>query len=485
MDQSSSDKTLTEKLRSIGFDTETALEYCGGEEDIYEEVLKDITASYAGYREELESHYSNKDLKNYGIRVHALKSLSKTIGVPELASLGLELEKAADNGDASFIEKHHGEFLVKYDEVIRSVSEILYPKEETDPGSDEVTDDIPAEDYSVVVVDDEITNLKLVGRILSAENINVTLLQSGQELLEYVEDHKPDLILLDIKMPVMDGFETIMHLREREKDLNRMPIILFTSDEREDTEEKGLKLGAVDFIKKPVIAATLKLRVKRTLELTRLRINLADEVKRKTLDIERKTRENERLSFHIVMALAQAIDAKDTYTNGHSERVADYSREIARRYGYNDEQLNEIYMMGLLHDVGKIGVPNTIINKPSRLTDDEFEVIKTHPVLGSKILGNIKEMPRLANGARWHHERYGGMGYPDSLKGTDIPEEARIIAVADAYDAMTSNRSYRDPLSQDTVRNEIEKGKGTQFDPVFAEIMLKMIDEDKDYRMRE
>lgn len=193
----------------------------------------------------------------------------------------------------------------------------------------------------------------------------------------------------------------------------------------------------------------------------------------------------EEMNLQVVSALATAIDAKDTYTNGHSSRVAGYSRMIAERYGYSEYEQDEIYMMGLLHDVGKIGVPDEVINKTSRLTDEEFELIKKHPVVGADILGRIKERPKLAVGARWHHERFGGGGYPDGISGNEIPEEARIIAVADAYDAMTSRRSYRDIMPQEKVRSEIEKGMGTQFDPQFARIMLQMIDEDKNYDMRE
>ena len=198
----------------------------------------------------------------------------------------------------------------------------------------------------------------------------------------------------------------------------------------------------------------------------------------------RKQEQFTRLSMHVVEALAAAIDAKDSYTNGHSGRVAEYAREIGRRYGYSEKHQNEIYMMGLLHDVGKIGIPDSVINKPGRLSDEEFEIIKTHPATGARILSKTKEMPKMAVGANWHHERYDGRGYPDGLAGIAIPEEARIIAVADAYDAMTSRRSYREVLSQETVRSEIENGKGTQFDPAFAEIMLQMIDEDRDYKMR-
>jgi putative two-component system response regulator len=138
-------------------------------------------------------------------------------------------------------------------------------------------------------------------------------------------------------------------------------------------------------------------------------------------------------------------------------------------------------MMGLLHDVGKIGIPDSVINKPGSLTAEEYEVIKTHSRVGARILRKIEEMPKLVESARWHHERYDGTGYPDGLIGESIPEEARIIAVADAYDAMSSRRSYRDILDQKTVRQEIIKGKGTQFDPGFADIMLAMIDEDPDY----
>ena len=194
---------------------------------------------------------------------------------------------------------------------------------------------------------------------------------------------------------------------------------------------------------------------------------------------------NLKRSLDVVQTLAEAIDAKDTYTHGHSGRVAAYTREIAKRAGYSEKAQNEIYMMGLLHDVGKIGIPDAVINKPGRLTYEEYEEIKKHPVIGAKILGSVREMPSLATGARWHHERYDGNGYPDRLKGENIPEGARIIAVADAYDAMTSNRSYRRWMEQEDVRKQLETGKGTQFDERFAGIMLQMMDEDKEYRMRE
>ena len=330
----------------------------------------------------------------------------------------------------------------------------------------------------VVVVDDDVTNRKLAERILSKSDIEVATLSSGEELMTFVKDNRPDLILLDINMPGMDGFETLTKLREEETEIADIPVVFLTSENDTEAEKKALGLGAKDFIKKPFIPEILTLRVKQIAELLRLQKRLSDEV-------EKKTKENEQLFLNVVSSLAGAIDAKDTYTNGHSSRVAEYSREIARRYGYNMKEQSDIYIIGLLHDVGKIGVPDYVINKPGKLTDEEFAYIKKHPVIGSQILKNIKEMPKLSIGARWHHERYDGTGYPDGLVGEEIPEEARIIAVADAYDAMSSQRSYRKIMPQEKIRSEIINGSGTQFDPRFAEIMVKMIDNDTEYKMRE
>lgn len=172
-------------------------------------------------------------------------------------------------------------------------------------------------------------------------------------------------------------------------------------------------------------------------------------------------------------------------TRGHSIRVAKYSRMIAGKMGLSQEQCENIYYMGLLHDIGKIGVPNEIINKPGKLTDEEFGEIKKHPVTGYDILAEIKSRPDLSIGARWHHERIDGKGYPDHKSGEEIPIEARIIAVADSYDAMTSNRSYRNYLPQDVVRSEVEKNIGSQFDEVAAKCMLQIIDEDTEYVLHE
>ncbi len=336
----------------------------------------------------------------------------------------------------------------------------------------------------ILVIDDDITNLRMASRILSEEQFRVSCLKSGEDTIKFLKENKPDLILLDVHMPGMDGFETLAAIKADPK-TEMIPVIFLTADEDSGTETRGLAVGAMDFIKKPFVPEVLLLRVRHTIDLIRLQTNLASEVEKKTQKISEQHEKLEKISMQIVTALSGAIDAKDTYTNGHSTRVAEYSAKLAKCMGLSETQQNDIYMMGLLHDVGKIGVPDAIINKPSRLNQDEYMEIMNHPVMGARILKSITEFPKMVTGARWHHERYDGSGYPDGLSGEEIPLEARIIAVADAYDAMSSRRSYRDILAQDVIREELEKGSGTQFDPAVAAVMLAIMDEDTEYQLRE
>ena len=316
--------------------------------------------------------------------------------------------------------------------------------------------------YWIIVVDDDAANLMMAGNVMSKNGMRVTALKSGKALLDYIKiNGVPDLCLLDIKMPDMNGFETLKALRASEngKDL---PVVFLTADESQTAETMGLSLGAMDFIKKPFVPEILVLRARHIIDLVRLQKNLAHEV-------QAKTEENHKLFLHVVSALAAAIDAKDV--SGHSGRVAKYAKEIARRYGYDENKQNDIYMMALLHDVGKIGLPDSVLKNSG--SPEEDEKIKEHTTIGAHILAAIKEMPSLAAGAKYHHERFDGSGYPEGLAGEKIPEHSRIIAVADSYDVMLN----RNGLSQDEARDEIAHGRGTQFDPKFTDIMLKIIDE--------
>lgn len=202
-------------------------------------------------------------------------------------------------------------------------------------------------------------------------------------------------------------------------------------------------------------------------------------------ELNAKNSELEQLANETFEAIAKAVDVNDPYTAGHSRRVAKYSRTIAERMGYSEEELEEIYCAGLIHDVGKLGIDNRIINKPGKLSEEEYKEIKKHPLMGYEILKKISIRGKFAYGAKWHHERMDGKGYPDGLSGDKIPEIAKIIAVADAYDAMTSRRAYRDIMPQEKVREQIAQGLGSQFDAEIAAIMLDLIDKDTEYTMKQ
>lgn len=192
-----------------------------------------------------------------------------------------------------------------------------------------------------------------------------------------------------------------------------------------------------------------------------------------------------KLSEQSLLAITRAVEAKDLYTKGHSERVAKYSEMIAKKMGYSDDDAKTLYIMALMHDVGKIGIPDAIINKPGALTDEEFKIIKSHPVIGADILKEVDAFEKISEIALNHHERVDGKGYPNGLTGNEISDEVAIVSVVDAYDAMTSQRSYRDIMEQAEVRAEIKKGIGTQFKKQQAEAMLEIIDADKSYELHQ
>ena len=332
---------------------------------------------------------------------------------------------------------------------------------------------------SILIVDDEPVNLKLAKNALKNEFFVVTV-QSGKEALALIEKSLPDLLLLDIMMPEIDGMSVLRQLKNNSRTSN-LPIIIMTGKNDTKTEVDALNIGAADFITKPFAPQILYSRVKHTLELNKLRTNLEKEVAN---EIAKRQEQLKKVELEMLVSFATAIDAKDSYTNGHSMRVAEYSSLLAKRLGKDDAYQERIFRIGLLHDIGKIGVPDNILNKNERLTEAEYEAIKKHTIMGSEILRPIATLPYFSIGARSHHERYDGKGYPDGISGENIPEEARIIAVADAYDAMTSRRVYRKSLPQYIVAEEIQKGSGSQFDPVVAACMLEIINEDTDYKLR-
>ena len=260
--------------------------------------------------------------------------------------------------------------------------------------------------------------------------------------------------------------------------------------EREEWEKPIYKwylflVGIELFIFTVISIVGMVLFVLRKNELEFMQVELESKVNEQTGVLVKQQQMSKELFLQTVTALSGAVDAKDRYTSGHSKRVAEYARMLAARMGKDKEEQEEIYQAGLLHDVGKIRIPEEIINKTGKLTEEEFNTIKIHPVTGFHILRGISNSSMIAVGAKYHHERYDGKGYPNGLAGNQIPEVARILGVADSYDAMTSNRSYRKALPQDVVKEELIKGKGTQFDPYIADIMLQMMEEDTNYELQQ
>ncbi|MBO4335597.1 MAG: HD domain-containing protein [Desulfovibrio sp.] len=338
---------------------------------------------------------------------------------------------------------------------------------------------------SFVVLGDNERDLHQLQNIFLTEATLVGF-TNANALLEWLENNDADLMLLDhCRMNDQIDNQLLLKRVRATGNMSRVPLIIFTDSIDAATEQRLLHSGAKEYLLKPFFPDVVRRRVNHVLRYEYLHNHVTQEVSNQVALAEKRLAASRRLFQEMVLALAKTIDAKDRYTSGHSERVADYAKTIAERAGEPKETQDEIYYIGLVHDIGKIGIPKNIINKPGRLTDDEYTVIQSHTVIGASILQNIDEVPWFAIGAHYHHERYDGQGYPQGLKGEEIPKLARIIAVADAYDAMTSTRSYRSALPQEMVRAEILKGRGQQFDPVYADIMLSMIDEDIDYKLRE
>lgn len=456
-----------------------------GEKEEIEKRTPEILQFYRSYKELLKEYAVSEEEEKTQV---SYEQIEKTLMRLHDAMDGFDLDEA----DEAMKELESYEFSEDIKPMVQRLSVLVTDVaiEDVMKLTDEICEALASnaktavnDKANVMLVDDDIINIKTVKEMLKDE-YNVVAVQSGKEAFEMLIKSKPDLILLDVYMPEMDGHDVIKALKENPEYVD-IPVVFLTSDVEEHTEIQGFSEGAIDFLRKPFRKDVAIQRIRRILELSYLQKNLQQEVEKQTEVAENRRESVERLSWQMVQALANTIDAKDSYTNGHSTRVAQYSVMLAEKMGYTGEKLEQLQYAAMLHDIGKIGVPREIINKPSKLTDEEYAIIKMHPAIGENILKEVSEIPDIAIGARWHHERYDGKGYPDGLVGEEIPELARIIGVADAYDAMTSKRSYRDVLPQEVVAGELEKGKSTQFDPEIAELMIELIKEDTDYVMHE
>ncbi len=320
----------------------------------------------------------------------------------------------------------------------------------------------------IMVVDDNEAVIDQARRALRGY-FEVIGIGSGEEALDQLHSYRPELVLLDTFMPGMDGEEVLRRMK-KSKHLHDVPVVMLDNESDPTIELNVFKQGAEDYIRKPFAPAVLLHRIRRIVNFHRLEKSLQEEVLR-------QTKRTGRLSREIMEALSNTVEAKDLYTSGHSRRVAELSAELARRAGKTDTELRDIFAIGLLHDIGKVGISEDIINKDGKLSEEEYREMQRHTVIGYEILKIISTMPGLARGARWHHERYDGTGYPDGLYQDSIPEEARILAVADTYDAMTTARTYSSIRPLEEVRQEFLRCRGSQFDPYYADLMVQIIDE--------
>ena len=304
----------------------------------------------------------------------------------------------------------------------------------------------------VLVVDDEAVNRTLMEAFLAPTGCQVEVAASGAEALSMMDELQPDLVLTDAMMPGMTGFELCRQVKAHEGNLT--PVVMVTALNQVHDRVSALEAGADDFLAKPVDRLEVQARVKSLLRIKRIYDELDD-------------------TETVIFALAKAVDAKDSYTEAHTERVATRARFLGLRAGLGGSDLDDLYRGGMIHDIGKIGVPDAILLKPGPLDPDEMEVMRRHPVIGEEIARPLRSAAKLLHIIRHHHENFDGTGYPDRLAGDKIPLVARIVSISDAYDAMVSDRPYRRGMGHAKAVAILEMGAGTQWDPVLVPLFIK------------
>jgi response regulator RpfG family c-di-GMP phosphodiesterase len=326
-----------------------------------------------------------------------------------------------------------------------------------------------------LIVDDEPRLRQLLLQLMRNDGFICHEAANGEEALAMLPQHQFSLVMTDLRMPKVDGLELLRQARASWPDV---AVVMITAVADVDVAVSCLAIGAMDYLTKPFHLEEVRARVAQALEKRRLLIENRGYQESLQAKVALQARRLEELFMASIQSLAEALEVKDPYTRGHSVRVSDYSVVIARELGLDGDMLRQVELGGHVHDIGKIGVREEVLNKPGKLSDAEYQHIMTHPVVGWRILAPLlRETIAALNIVRSHHERFDGRGVPDRLAGTDIPLEARIVAAADAFDAMTSNRPYRRAgMSVDDAMREIIRCSGTQFDPAIVDALVRAVE---------
>ncbi len=322
----------------------------------------------------------------------------------------------------------------------------------------------------ILVVDDEESVTLLLKNYLESQGYTVNTASNGLEAVNKLKTDDYSLVISDVKMPQMDGIELLKAIKGVNRDI---VVVMVTAIVDLKTAVQALKLGASDYIIKPFDLEEVNISVSRGLEKRRLILENMEYQENLEKKVEEQAAKIRNLFIDSLKSLAQALEAKDSYTESHSEDIASYTAMVAEDIGLPSQMVDKIRLAGLLHDIGKIGVKESILNKPGKLTEEEYLHVMRHPVIGENILKPIIKDEDVIDMVRHHHERYDGKGLPDGLKGKEISIGARIMAVADTYHAMTSTRPYRKALPHETAVKEIIRCSGSQFDPDIAKAFLK------------
>jgi putative nucleotidyltransferase with HDIG domain len=336
---------------------------------------------------------------------------------------------------------------------------------------------------SIVIVDDNPNNLQVLGSMLQQEGYKVRPALSGELALRAIAVSPPDLVLLDIRMPGMDGYETCRRLKAQPQSAD-IPVIFISALNENEDKLLAFAAGAVDYVSKPFQAAEVLARVRAQLQLHRMQRRLENLVTERTaeLRITCESLENSRAQYRrmleqTIQAIALTIEKRDPYTAGHQVRVSALATAIAHEMGLDADKLDGLRLGGMIHDIGKIYLPAEILSRPGRLTNAEFTLVKTHAEVGSDIIANVEFPWPVAKMILQHHERQDGSGYPKGERGDAILLEARILAVADVVEAMASHRPYRPALGTDKALDEIRQGRGRLYDPDVVDVCLRLFNE--------